>query len=53
MGDYVSVLRELPGYQGWVVSEAEQDPEKANPKHYMGMGYRNLLRFLGEAGLRN
>ncbi|MEF2072202.1 myo-inosose-2 dehydratase [Consotaella aegiceratis] len=50
--DYVAVFKELPGYSGWVVIEAEQDPEKANPKTYVTMGYKNLVGFLDEAGLR-
>lgn len=52
MVDYVSVFRALPGYAGWVVIEAEQDPEKANPLRYATMGVANLKRFLAEAGLR-
>ena len=43
--------RRVPNYSGWVVIEAEQDPEKANPKRYVTMGYKNLRRFLKEAGL--
>lgn len=50
--DYVSLFRALPDYSGWVVIEAEQDPEKANPKKYVTMGYANLKRFLAEAGLK-
>lgn len=50
--DYQSVFREIPDYSGWVVIEAEQDPEKAPPKTYVSMGYRNLVRFLKEAGLQ-
>ncbi|MET0746043.1 MAG: myo-inosose-2 dehydratase [Microvirga sp.] len=50
--DYVSVFRALPGYSGWVVIEAEQDPVKAHPATYVKMGYDNLVRFLGEAGLK-
>ncbi|WP_181703776.1 myo-inosose-2 dehydratase [Chthonobacter albigriseus] len=50
--DYVSVFKELPDYSGWVVIEAEQDPEKANPKQYVTLGYANLVRFLAEAGLK-
>ncbi|SON58118.1 Inosose dehydratase [Hartmannibacter diazotrophicus] len=50
--DYVSVFREIPDYSGWVVIEAEQDPEKANPKQYVTMGFANLNRFLKEAGLK-
>src|SRR5439155_6639788 len=34
MVDYVSVFKELPGYSGWVVVEAEQDPKKAEPAKY-------------------
>jgi myo-inosose-2 dehydratase len=52
MVDFVSVFRELPGYAGWVVVEAEQDPAKAHPLTYAKMGYQNLTRFLAEAGLR-
>ena len=50
--DFVAVFRELPAYSGWVVVEAEQDPAIANPANYARMGYDNLVRFLGEAGLR-
>ncbi|HEY7646969.1 MAG TPA: myo-inosose-2 dehydratase, partial [Hyphomicrobiales bacterium] len=49
--DYVSVFRALPGYSGWVVVEAEQDPEKAEPAKYARMGHDNVSRFLKEAGL--
>ncbi|WP_294643364.1 myo-inosose-2 dehydratase [uncultured Aureimonas sp.] len=48
--DYVSVLKQLPDYEGWVVIEAEQDPEKAHPATYVKMGRDNLVRFLSEAG---
>jgi inosose dehydratase len=51
MVDYVSVFRELPGYSGWVVVEAEQDPKKANPLAYAKRGIASLRRFLAEAGL--
>jgi inosose dehydratase/3D-(3,5/4)-trihydroxycyclohexane-1,2-dione acylhydrolase (decyclizing) len=49
--DYRAVLRELPGYSGWAVVEAEQDPDKARPLTYARMGYANLRRYLSEAGL--
>jgi myo-inosose-2 dehydratase len=49
--DFPGVLRELKGYSGWVVVEAEQDPEKANPARYAKMGYANLRRFVSAAGL--
>jgi myo-inosose-2 dehydratase len=52
MIDFPRVLKELPGYSGWVVVEAEQDPEKANPAKYAKMGYANLRRFLTEAGFK-
>ncbi len=52
MVDYAAVLRALPGYEGWVVIEAEQDPARANPLAYARMGYANLRRFLDDAGLR-
>ncbi|MBL8573920.1 MAG: myo-inosose-2 dehydratase [Hyphomicrobiaceae bacterium] len=51
MIDYVSVFKALPGYSGWVVVEAEQDPKEANPLAYARMGYANLVRDLRLAGL--
>ncbi|WP_119270434.1 myo-inosose-2 dehydratase [Taklimakanibacter deserti] len=51
MVDYVSVFKELPGYSGWVVVEAEQDPKKAEPAKYAKMGHDNLVRFLKAGGL--
>ena len=49
--DFPSVLRELRGYDGWLVVEAEQDPVKAHPLTYARMGYENLRRFAANAGL--
>jgi myo-inosose-2 dehydratase len=49
--DYPAVLREMPGYSGWAVVEAEQDPDKAHPLTYAKMGYSNLRRYLANAGL--
>jgi inosose dehydratase len=49
--DYAAVLKELPGYSGWAVVEAEQDPEKAHPLTYAKMGHLNLRRCLAEAKL--
>jgi myo-inosose-2 dehydratase len=49
--DYVSVFKEMQGYSGWVIVEAEQDPKKANPLEYARLGVANLKRFLKEAGL--
>jgi myo-inosose-2 dehydratase len=51
MVDFVSVLKELPGYSGWLVVEAEQDPEKAHPLTYATLGCANLRRFAKAAGL--
>ncbi len=51
MVDFPAVFRALPGYSGWVVIEAEQDPAKANPLRYARMGYANLRRYLADAGL--
>jgi inosose dehydratase len=49
--DYVRVLKELRGYSGWIVVEAEQDPKKAEPAAYAKLGHANLTRFIAEAGL--
>jgi inosose dehydratase len=51
MVDYTSVFRELPGYSGWIVVEAEQDPEKAHPLTYAKKGVAYLKQSLKEAGL--
>ena len=52
MIDFAAVFRELPGYSGWVVLEAEQDPVKANPLVYTSKGYATLKRVLAETGLQ-
>jgi inosose dehydratase/3D-(3,5/4)-trihydroxycyclohexane-1,2-dione acylhydrolase (decyclizing) len=49
--DYPAMFRELEGYAGWVVVEAEQDPAKAHPLTYARMGYANLRGYLADAGL--
>jgi inosose dehydratase len=49
--DYVAALRQLKGYSGWIVVEAEQDPRKANSLAYAKKGIANLKRFIQEAGL--
>ncbi|GAU82074.1 myo-inosose-2 dehydratase [Bosea sp. BIWAKO-01] len=51
MVDYPAVFRALPGYSGWVVVEAEQDPEKAHPLTYAKKGVAHLKHSLKEAGL--
>ena len=37
-------------YQDWLVIEAEQDPKKANPKEYAGIGYQYLTKILSKVG---
>lgn len=45
--DFAGVLAALPAnYDGWIVVEAEQDPEKAEPLAYARMGYRHLADLL-------
>ena len=52
MVDFATVFRELPGYDGWVVVEAEQDPAKAHPLTYAKKGYAHLVRTLKETGFK-
>ena len=49
--DFAAVLSELRGYDGWLVVEAEQDPERANPLRYARMGYENLVNTARKARL--
>ena len=49
--DFPAVLAILPDYDGWLVVEAEQDPQKANPLAYARMGHDNLAAFARRAGL--
>ncbi len=49
--NYTAVFQALPGYSGWVVLEAEQDPDKANPLAYAKKGVTHLKACLAEAGL--
>jgi inosose dehydratase/3D-(3,5/4)-trihydroxycyclohexane-1,2-dione acylhydrolase (decyclizing) len=51
MIDFTAVFRALPGYAGWVVIEAEQDPAKANPLVYATKGYAHLRAVLATSGL--
>lgn len=46
--DFAHVFRELRGYAGWLVLEAEQDPRRADPMTYASLGYRNLRRLVAE-----
>lgn len=51
MIDYASVFRELQGYSGWVIIEAEQDPKKAPTLPYAKKGVAHLSAAMREAGL--
>ena len=51
MIDYPAVFKELPGYSGWVVLEAEQDPKKAPALPYAKKGVAHIRAALREAGL--
>ena len=51
MIDYVSVFKELKGYSGWVILEAEQDPKKAPALAYAKKGVAHLRAALSESGL--
>jgi sugar phosphate isomerase/epimerase len=44
-------LKELKGYSGWVVLEAEQDPKKAPALPYAKQGVAHIRPALKEAGL--
>ncbi|MEM8951101.1 MAG: myo-inosose-2 dehydratase [Pseudomonadota bacterium] len=48
-GPFAKLLAEI-GYQGWVVVEAEQDPEKANPFEMAKIGHAALTKAFIEAG---
>ena len=50
--DFAGVLKELKGYSGWIVVEAEQDPDRSPPAAYTKMGYDSLMRSIKAAGLR-
>ncbi|QIR83902.1 myo-inosose-2 dehydratase [Paracoccus sp. AK26] len=51
--DFVPLLRILAdaGYDGWLVIEAEQDPEKRNPLEYQSLGLKSLKAAAVKAGL--
>lgn len=50
MIDYVAVFRELRGYSGWVILEAEQDPKKAPSLPYAKKGVAHLRKAFRESG---
>ena len=51
--DFTPVLKVAAdkAYQGWLVIEAEQDPEVRNPYQYQSLGLKSLKSFAREAGL--
>ncbi len=51
--DFGSVLSRLQGagYDGWLVVEAEQDPERADPLDYARRGHDHLLGAARQAGM--
>jgi inosose dehydratase len=49
--DFEAVLTEFPGYSGWLVVEAEQDPARAPPLPFARKGYANLSKAAARAGL--
>ncbi len=51
--DFLPLLRILAGagYDGWLVIEAEQDPDKRNPLEYQSLGLKSLKAAAREAGL--
>ena len=51
MIDYVAVFKELAGYSGWVVLEAEQDPRKAPTLPYAKKGVAHLRAAFQQSGL--
>ena len=50
--DFAAVFAQLPGYRGWVILEAEQDPKVADPLQYAALGYRNLRSLLSRRALQ-
>ena len=49
--DFAALLAALPGYAGWLVIEAEQDPARADPLTYAKFGHDTLARLAAQAGL--
>ena len=51
--DFLPVLKIAAehGYSGWLVIEAEQDPDVRNPFEYQSLGLTSLKAFANEAGL--
>ncbi|MEO1948451.1 MAG: myo-inosose-2 dehydratase, partial [Thioclava sp.] len=49
-GPLLRILKEA-GYDGWIVIEAEQDPDQRNPFEYQSLGLKTLKSAAVEAGL--
>ncbi len=51
--DFVPLLKTLKevGYDGWIVIEAEQDPDIRNPFHYQSLGLKTLKEIAASTGL--
>lgn len=51
--DFAPLLTILAGagYQGWIVIEAEQDPDQRNPLLYQTLGLHTLKRIAAQTGL--
>jgi inosose dehydratase len=51
--DFAPVLETAAshGYSGWLVIEAEQDPDQRDPVHYQSMGLKALRKMARETGL--
>ncbi|MPQ95848.1 myo-inosose-2 dehydratase [Thioclava sp. JE_KL1] len=49
-GPLLRILKEA-GYDGWIVIEAEQDPDLRNPFEYQSLGLKTLKSAAVEAGL--
>ncbi|MCI5085839.1 MAG: myo-inosose-2 dehydratase [Rhodovulum sp.] len=51
--DFAPLLKQLAehGYDGWIVIEAEQDPDVRNPLLYQTLGLATLKRLAREVGL--
>jgi len=52
--DYLPLFNILKAteYSGWLVVEAEQDPEKANPFEYAKKGYKYLTGNLNKSNIK-
>jgi len=52
--DYANIMCALSeiGYSGWIIVEAEQDPEVADPRQYGEIGLKTLRREAALAGLQ-